>query len=35
MNVIDVTRKIDLVADRVLPIASLPDTAFAFADTTA
>jgi hypothetical protein len=35
VNVVDVTRKIDLVANRVLPIASLPDTAFAFADTTA
>ena len=31
MNVIDVTLKIELVAQRVLPITSLPDPALAFA----
>jgi len=35
MNVVDVTLKILLIANRVLPIASLPDTTFAFADATA
>jgi hypothetical protein len=35
VNVIDVARKIDFIANRMLPIASLPDTAFAFAGTTA
>src|SRR6266496_3569135 len=35
VNIIDVARKIALVANRVLPIASLPDTTFAFADTAA
>lgn len=33
MDVIDMTREIVLVANRVLPVASLPDTALTFGGT--